>query len=92
MCIPVEEIEAWFWADQRVVQRVGRGEGKAHASPHQIRSPKEELMRLSATAGGKRRYSQNQNGELAELLDLEVCAARCPAFAELLAFIREVST
>ena len=88
VCIPVEEIEAWFWSDPKVVKKVGRGTGAAHPSPHNIASPKEALQRLSRNAGNKPLYSTNDNPKLAKLLDLELCAKRCPAFAELAAFVR----
>jgi hypothetical protein len=91
ICIPVEELEAWFWSDPAVVTRVGRGEGKASASPHLIRKPKEELQRLSKAANGKPRYSTNDNAELAALLDLALCARRCASFRQLVDFIKAVS-
>lgn len=85
--IPVEEIEAWFWSDDRVVKIVGRGTGKASPSPHLIRRPKEALMRLSKDAGRKPRYNTNDNASLAAKLDLDVCAARCRSFREFREFV-----
>lgn len=90
ICIPVEELEAWFWSDPKVVQIVGRGEGKDHPSPHLIKSPKEALIRLSRGAGKKPRYSTNDNPNLAKELDLALCAKRCPAFRDLAHFVRDV--
>ncbi len=90
ICIPVEELEAWFWADLAVVQIVGRGKGKDHPSPHLIKQPKEQLQRLSKAANGKPRYSTNNNEALAEKLDLAVCARRCPSFRALQEFVRGV--
>ena len=86
ICIPVEELEAWFWADQNVLDRVGPG-GKASASPHLIKRPKEQLRDLSWRAHRKYSYATTRNPELAEFLDLELCARRCPSFAELRAFV-----
>ena len=88
ICVPVEELEAWFWSDPALIERVGRGRGKASTSPHSIRQPKEQLQRLSAEANGKPRYNTNHNAELARSLDLERCASRCPAFRELRDFVR----
>jgi Domain of unknown function (DUF4276) len=87
ICIPMEELEAWFWADQATLDRIAKGHGKASTAPHTIRDPKGELRRLSARAHGKKPvYSTNMNEELAKDLDLEVCAERCEAFRELRSF------
>lgn len=88
-CIPVEELEAWFWSDQGIIDRIGRGKhGKASSRPHTIRKPKEELMRRSRRAGRRPVYSPNMNAELAQELDLELCAERCRSFGELLTFVK----
>lgn len=88
VCVPVEEIEAWFWADEVTVQMVGRGLGKAHPSPHLISDPKRELERLSLGANRKPRYTTNDNADLARALTLDLCEKRCPAFASFRAFVR----
>ncbi len=90
ICIPVEELEAWFWSDPAVLEEVGRGNGKAHPSPHLIRQPKEKLIRLSIGANKKPRYSTNDNGELAKKLDLSLCAQRCASFRMLKEFVVDV--
>ncbi len=87
ICIPVEELEAWFWSDPSVIEEVGRRPGDAHASPHLLKKPKEALMRLSIGANRKPRYSTNDNARLANKLDLELCARRCPSFRSLKSFI-----
>jgi hypothetical protein len=87
ICIPVEELEAWFWSDPAVVHHVGRGSGKASSNPQGISRPKEALQRLSQSANGKPRYSTQNNAELAHRLDLELCSARCPSFNALLSFL-----
>jgi hypothetical protein len=74
ICIPVEELEAWFWADPEVVKRIGRGKGEAHPEPHRIVRPKEKLQHLSCGANAKPRYSTQDNPSLAETLDLSLCA------------------
>lgn len=88
VCIPVEELEAWFWSDPGVLAKVARREVAAVTSPHTIRRPKEKLQMLSRNAGGAARYSTGDNERLAEVLDLGLCMARCPAFAALAAFVR----
>ena len=90
ICIPVEELEAWFWSDPKVVKYVGKGKGKENASPHLISRPKEALMKLSCGENRKPRYSTNMNNELAEMLDLAVCSARCSSFEKLLSFLRSL--
>lgn len=87
ICIPVEEIEAWFWSDPNLISIVGKGGGKAHSSPHLIRRPKEELIRLSFRAHRKPVYSTNKNPELAAKLNLDLCAERCPSFRQLREFL-----
>ena len=90
ICIPVEELEAWFWADPNVVNHVGRGKGEAKANPHLICQPKEKLLRLSAGENRKPRYSTNMNVELAEMLDLNLCSDRCPSFKKLREFLHSL--
>ncbi len=89
ICIPVEELEAWFWSDAAVLSLVGPG-AKAHPSPHLIQKPKEKLVALSRGANGKARYVTFQNKLLAERLNLALCAARCPAFRQLGDFVRRI--
>ena len=92
VCIPVEELEAWFWSDPAIVREVGRGRGRDHAEPHRIPKPKEALQNLSRGANAKPRYSTVDNATLAGRLDMGLCAARCPAFRELRDFVRSVIT
>ncbi len=87
VCIAVEELEAWFWSDPKVVHEVGRGKGKALEEPHRLKDPKEALVRLSRDEGKKPLYSVNDNPSLAERLDLALCEERCPAFRELKEFV-----
>ena len=90
ICIPIEELEAWFWADPEVVKSVGRGKGNAERNPDLISSPKEKLIKLSAGENRKPRYSTNENVKLAERLNLELCAERCPSFKNLIEFLRSL--
>jgi Domain of unknown function (DUF4276) len=90
ICIPIEEIEAWFWSDQEVVYHIGQGKGNAKANPHLISQPKEKLIELSKGENRKPRYSTNMNVELAEMIDLEICADRCPSFKDLVEFLKSL--
>lgn len=92
ICIPVEELEAWFWSDQAILDEVAgvKGKAKAAAQPELVRQPKEQLIRLSRDGGKKPRYSTNENVNLATSLNLNVCAGRCRSFREFYDFIRAV--
>jgi hypothetical protein len=87
ICIPIEELEAWFWSDPEVIEYLGGKKGKAQINPHQIKSPKEELKKLSVGENKKPRYSTNMNVELAARLNLDLCCDRCPSFKNLLNFL-----
>lgn len=87
VCIPVEELEAWFFASEKVLREICRAPMSAHPSPHTIARPKERLMQLSMGANRKPRHSTNDNRRHAELLELDACARRCPAFAGLVDFV-----
>ncbi|HRI66350.1 MAG TPA: DUF4276 family protein [Polyangium sp.] len=91
ICIPIEELEAWFWADEETVKLAthGNAHAHAHASPHLLAKPKEQFERLSRGANGKSRYNTNKNPELAEKLNLAICEKRCPSFHALANFIRQ---
>ena len=90
ICIPIEELEAWFWSDPRVLEYLGGEKGKAQINPDQIISPKEELIKLSIGENRKPRYSTNMNVELATRLNLDLCSDRCPSFKDLLKFLRSL--
>lgn len=87
ICIPVEEIEAWFFSSEKVLARICGKPQSAHPSPHRISQPKEKLIDLSRGANKRPRYSQNDNSKLAEDLDLAECAKRCLAFDLLNRFV-----
>jgi hypothetical protein len=88
ICIPVEEIEAWFFSSEKVLARVCGKPQKAFPSPDRIKRPKETLIDLSRGANKRPRHSENDNYKLAEELDLTECARRCPAFDALAKFVR----
>lgn len=88
VCVPVEELEAWFWADDASVKRAAGPTAKAAPDPAALRRPKEKLIRLSQRRGRPSSYSTNMNPQLAEKLNLEICAAKCPAFKNLRSFVR----
>ena len=64
--------------------------GADHPSPHLIPRPKERLISLSRGANQRPRYSTNDNAALAEKLNLELCAKRCPSFKTMRDFVTEI--
>lgn len=92
VCIPIEELEAWFWADEATVKLATHNNerARAHASPQTIKKPKEEFEKLSRGTNGKSRYNTNKNPDLAEKLDLALCEKRCPSFRGLAEFVRQI--
>lgn len=87
ICIPVEEIEAWFFASEKALTKACGKPQKAEPSPHLIKQPKETLIRMSRGASKKPRYSENENDKIAEVLELAECRKKCPAFAALYSFV-----
>ena len=65
ICIPVEEVEAWFFASEKALTQACGTLQKAASSPHLIRQSKETLIRMSRGAGKKPRYSENENDKSA---------------------------
>jgi len=90
ICIPIEELEAWFFACERVLSEIRRNPTPAHPSPHTIARPKERLLELSKGSNRKPRHSTNDNPRYAGLLELHACARRCPAFRALSGFVVEL--
>ncbi len=91
ICIPIEEIEAWFWSDSNIVSRITQGRGKVSANPEQIEKPKDKFIAQSIEGNKKPRYSTNMNPKLAKTLDLERCSACCPSFKYFLKFLKSLS-
>lgn len=89
ICIPCEELEAWFWSDQRVLDAIATKPGlaKAAPNPHLVKDPKGALTRLSMDGRRRPRYAVTDNAQLMKLLDIEACARACPAMHELRTFI-----
>lgn len=88
ICIPVEELEAWFWSDPGVLSEIAGRPFRATPHPHTIRDPKGKLIELSRRGGKRPRYSSADNVRYAAALDLDLCASRCGAFRDLKAFLK----
>lgn len=89
ICIPAEELEAWFWSDQAVLDHVSSKPGlkKALPNPHLLDDPKGALEKLSLSGNKRPRYTTNKNPELMKILDFALCAKVCPAFKQLQDFV-----
>lgn len=91
ICIPIEELEAWFWSDPNVIKSIGGQKAKADPNPQSITKPKEKLIEISKGENRKPRYSTNDNVKLAKMLNLELCSRRCSSFKKLLDFLKQLS-
>lgn len=98
-CIPVQEIEAWFLSDSELLRnKVLKKDSKKkynqtkdlYSSPELVKNPKEELITLSKKTNKQACYSTNKNPELAKLLHLDTCAARCKSFRKLKEFLESL--
>ncbi len=89
ICIPVEELEAWFWADAALLTDLARKPTSAQV-PHTVASPKEALEKLSRDGGKKPRYSTNDNAKLAAKLDLTVARKACRSLEAFCAFVEQL--
>jgi hypothetical protein len=88
--IPVEEIEAWIIADEAAVRSVIPSfELTPVAHPETKSSPKEWLEDQSRVRTARPLYSHaTHNPRVAEHLNFERVAQKCPSFRPLVAFIQ----
>jgi hypothetical protein len=91
ICIPNEEIEAWLLSDEEAIKEVFNLKQSIRPihHPEKITSPKEHLEQLVYRGSNKsKRYINTQhNVKIAEKLELEIVASKCPSFKELLDFL-----
>jgi len=87
--IPVEEIEAWILADLQKVRAIFTGwkPTQEYSKPESVADPKEELERISRVHAKPRYIHAVHNQKVAEHLDLDVVARKCPSFVPLRDFI-----
>jgi hypothetical protein len=72
----VQMLEAWLLVDPTALNRVA-GIKRSFPRPERIRNPKRELQRLF---GGRAAYTPEVALRLAQQVDLELLANRCPQF------------
>ncbi len=81
--IPIEELEAWFFADPNAIRSVFalKKTPSAVANPERVTSPKESLARLVYSSSNReRRYLNTKHNEaLAKVIDLTQLKSRCPS-------------
>jgi hypothetical protein len=88
--VPVQELEAWFIADELALTRtIPSLTIRVVPNPESIESPKEWLVRESRQGRSRPLYApQTFNPKVAEHIDLEKVARKCPSFRPLLDFVR----
>ena len=91
ICIPIEEMEAWFLSDPRALRdamnlkRIPNIKGL----PESIKSPKEYLGQIifSASNGDKIYLNTKHNVKISEHVSIDSIKNRCPSFNPLYEFI-----
>jgi hypothetical protein len=88
--VPVQELEAWILADIECAVKIFPGWRPASIrNPEAIHQPKQYVEKLSRDSRHRPRYSHAiHNERMASYLDLKKVAAKCPAFRELVDFVR----
>lgn len=88
--VPVQELEAWIIADERAITTVIPSLTiRGMPRPERQASPKEWLVRESRRGRSQPLYVPTiHNAKVAEHLDTETVAAKCPSFRELVEFVQ----
>jgi len=91
ICIPVEEIEAWFLSDPATIKKIYSlsKPPTMKGLPETISSPKEELGRLVKVYSNKQKEYLNTKHNLiiAEQINMDLINQKCPSFQLLYNFI-----
>jgi hypothetical protein len=91
ICIPIEELEAWFWADGSLLSKLAKKPTEAARRPETIPLPKEKLIQLSRAGRTKPNYTTNDNAKLAAKLDLTLARKACPSLEAFCAFVEQLA-
>jgi len=91
VCIPIEEIEAWFLSDPDGIKTTFslKGNRKIKGNPETISSPKEKLEDFVYYCSAKSKIYLNtkHNALLAENLSLSIMKNKCGSFKALYTFV-----
>ena len=93
LCVVVHALEAWLLADERALADLLKKEVKVPVSPGEPCRPDEELDRVFCRAtGSRKRYNKGLRDirELARRLSLKEVSRKCPSFADLVAFLKDI--
>jgi hypothetical protein len=92
ICIPIEEIEAWFLSDQEGIKKIFKLEKfqKIKGLPEEIISPKESLEKCIRWSSNKKIYLTTSHNEiLASKLSIEKMKQKCPSFKDFYIFLKQ---
>lgn len=83
--VPVEELESWLLADMAAVGKLFTGwkgcSSIEHSHPEHIKSPKENLRKLSEKGQARPRYADTKdNAKIARHLCLKTLHRKCPSY------------
>lgn len=93
ICIPIEEIEAWFFSDPEGLQNIFRLKRKPKdtSNPEQIKSPKEKLEDIIYNCSDKSVIYLNtkHNKKIAETISIDLIKKKCASFRLLHDFVKQ---
>lgn len=90
ICIPIEELEAWFLSDPEGIKKAFKlkRKPKVKGLPETIRSPKECLRdHVFQCSENEIIYQTLHNALLAKNISLDIAKDRCPSFKEFFEFM-----
>lgn len=91
ICIPIEEIEAWFLSDPAGIRRTLRLKKTPNVknAPESIKDPKERLGKYIEQCSGKERLYVNtvHNAQLSKVVSIQEAVRKCPSFKKLHDFV-----
>lgn len=90
ICVPVQEIEAWFLSDLENLNSIFRfnTKPKLKGDLENINSPKEKLEEIVYKNANKLYLNTAHNGVIAENINVQKIRGKCPSFEPLYSFIK----